>query len=642
MFPMQGNTESTSAILYVDDVFSAYTYTGNGGTQNIVNGIDLAGKGGMVWCKRRNGASDGHAIADTVRGAGNLLDSVSAGANLSRPTTISGFLSNGFSLGTDGFSKCNSNGDTYVGWTFRKAPKFFDVVTYTGNGANRTIAHSLGQVPGMIIVKRTDNTGSWMVYHNSIANTENLVLNTTAAKATNATAWNSTPATISVFNLGTHADVNTNAASYVAYLFAHDASTDGIIQCGSFTTDGSGNATVTLGWEPQFLITKAASSATYNDWLMFDSSRDLATTSGARNTLKPNTSVAEAAYGNGFYNVSATGFSLIAGNVNNSTQHIYLAIRRPNKPPTSGTQVYNAIARTGTGAAATVTGVGFAPELMLTKARGVPYAPLWASRLTSAGILYSSSTAAEGTNATVIDAATWSYTMDGIKLPGNGAATNESAITYINHFFKRAPGVFDQVCYRGTGGYQLIPHSLGIMPELVIVKSRTSVANWVVVRPNAAEWNNIYYLNTTGYYTSPTPACFGGGTTATAIDPYQNSLTNQNASNYVAYLFATKAGISKVGSYTGNGSTQTINCGFTTGARFVLIKNSSSTGDWYVWDSTRGIVAGNDPHLSLNTTAAEVTTDDSVDPDTSGFIVNQVAATNINVNGSTYIFLSFA
>ena len=66
------------------------------------------------------------------------------------------------------------------------------------------------------------------------------------------------------------------------------------------------------------------------------------------------------------------------------------------------------------------------------------------------------------------------------------------------------------------------------------------------------------------------------------------------------------------------------------------------TERWCVWESVRGIVAGNDPHLSLNTTAAEVTTDDSIDPDTSGFIVNQDAATNINVNAATYIYLSLA
>jgi hypothetical protein len=97
-----------------------------------------------------------------------------------------------------------------------------------------------------------------------------------------------------------------------------------------------------------------------------------------------------------------------------------------------------------------------------------------------------------------------------------------------------------------------------------------------------------------------------------------------------------------VGSYTGTGTTQVINCGFTAGSRFVLIKATSTTGNWYVWDSARGIVAGNDPHLSLNTTAAEVTTDDSVDTDSTGFVVNQVAATNINVSSATYVFLAVA
>jgi len=121
-----------------------------------------------------------------------------------------------------------------------------------------------------------------------------------------------------------------------------------------------------------------------------------------------------------------------------------------------------------------------------------------------------------------------------------------------------------------------------------------------------------------------------------------NSTSNSNGQTYVAYLFATLAGVSKVFSYTGNGSSQTINCGFTGGSRFVMIKRTDSTGNWYVWDSARGIVAGNDPHLSLNSTAAEVTTDDSVDTDNTGFIVNQVAATNVNVSSATYIGLAIA
>ena len=77
--------------------------------------------------------------------------------------------------------------------------------------------------------------------------------------------------------------------------------------------------------------------------------------------------------------------------------------------------------------------------------------------------------------------------------------------------------------------------------------------------------------------------------------------------------------------------------GFSAGCRFCLLKRTDDTGDWFLFDSTRGIITGNSPHLSLNTTAAEVTTDDSTDPYTAGISINQVAATNLNVNGATYI-----
>lgn len=110
----------------------------------------------------------------------------------------------------------------------------------------------------------------------------------------------------------------------------------------------------------------------------------------------------------------------------------------------------------------------------------------------------------------------------------------------------------------------------------------------------------------------------------------------------MAYLFASLRGISKVGSYVGNGVGQTIDCEFSAGARFVLIKRTDASGDWYVWDTARGIAAGNDPRLSMNSSAAEVTTDDSVDASSRGFIVNQLAATNINVSGATYLYLAIA
>jgi hypothetical protein len=108
------------------------------------------------------------------------------------------------------------------------------------------------------------------------------------------------------------------------------------------------------------------------------------------------------------------------------------------------------------------------------------------------------------------------------------------------------------------------------------------------------------------------------------------------------YLFATLPGISKVGSYTGTGTTLQINCGFTTGARFVLIKRTDSTGSWYVWDTARGIIAGNDPYLLLNSDAAEVTNTDYIDPLASGFEISSTAPAAINASGGSFIFLAIA
>ena len=112
--------------------------------------------------------------------------------------------------------------------------------------------------------------------------------------------------------------------------------------------------------------------------------------------------------------------------------------------------------------------------------------------------------------------------------------------------------------------------------------------------------------------------------------------------NYVAYLFATCAGVSKVGSYTGTGALQTVNCGFTSGARFVLIKRTDSTGDWWTYDSARGITSGNDPYLFLNSTAAEVTSTNYVDTDSTGFKVTAAAPAGLNASGGSFIFLAIS
>ena len=197
------------------------------------------------------------------------------------------------------------------------------------------------------------------------------------------------------------------------------------------------------------------------------------------------------------------------------------------------------------------------------------------------------------------------------------------------------------VAYSGTGSARTIPHSLGVAPEMIWAKKRNNSRDWGTgfasqgwtKRGPALDQNETSYVTSVLWNnTAPTDSVFS-----------VSGLTHINGSGdtYIAYLFATLAGISKVGSYTGNGSSQTINCGFSAGARFVLIKRTNATGNWMLFDSARGIVSGNDPYVYLDSGSAQITAEDAVDPHNSGFIINQTDGDQ-NVSGSTYIFYAIA
>jgi len=638
-------TQVSTAANYIEDVFSTWLYTGNASTQTIVNGIDLSGKGGLVWLKPRSGTygTISHALFDTSRGSGRRLNSNTTDAEFNGNNVLTAFNSNGFTLDSSSYNQPDS---TYVSWTFREQPKFFDVVTYTGTGANRTIAHNLGSVPGCIIVKRTDAAANWQVYHRSLANTQYLVLNSTAAVATGATRWNSTTPTSTVFSVGTDTTVNASGGTYVAYIFAHDAGgfgnagTDNVISCGSFTTDGSGIATVTLGYEPQWVLSKKTNGI--SDWIIVDSMRGNPTPYpqiANQQILRANTSGAEGAT-YGYPQPTATGF--ITTSLDLSSTYIYIAIRRgPMKTPTVGTSVFGLNARTGTGANATVTG-GQTDDAVLIKNRGGTDTSVLSTRLTGTGLLYPYGTEAESAAPPdILQANPWDV-MNGVKVGTTSSLTNASANTFINYLFRRAPGFFDVVCYTGTGSAgATYSHNLNSIPELMIFKSRTPSQPWTVYS-NLTGNTKIIDLSTTAAAVTNTTAWNSTSPTSSIFTVGSSGFTNGGGSTYIAYLFATLAGVSKAGSYTGTAAALTVNCGFTTGARFVLIKRTDSTGDWYVWDSARGITAGNDPYWRLNALAAEVTTTDWVDTAASGFELSNSAGNLANVVGGTYIFLAIA
>jgi hypothetical protein len=609
--------------------------SGGGGAVRIIWGVGRSfpsnaggtldpSKSFLFWGKRRDGVGSHYLWSPNV-GFNKYLSSDSTNsATTSTDGIVGGSLG---SLWMESNSLINQSfGFNYTSCVFRKAAKFFDVVTWTGNGVSgRQIPHSLGVAPGMIIIKSTSRAENWTVYHASLGNTSRMALNTTDTVITGTGVWTSTTPTSSYFTVSADNLVNFSGDTYVAYLFAHDTSSTGIIQCGSFTTDGSGNATVNLGWEPQYVMLKRTNSSSFSNWLVFDSMRGWAN-DGNTAVLNPNLSDAESTT-NGT-SPTATGFTV---GLQASSTYIYMAIRRPNKPPTSGTQVFD-MSSAMTGSAKPAFNGSFPVDMAIQ--RRPAFAQDWhiASRLTGTNNLYTNTTDAEISQVEN----TWGY-MDG------WGKWNVDNSDYKSWNFKRAPGFFDVVCYTGDNiGGRNVPHNLAAVPELIIVKKRSGVDDWYIYH-SALGATKPLVLNSSAvplgshidywYNTPPTSTVFYVG----AGNP-----NNYSPYTYVAYLFATLAGISKVGSYTGNGGTQNIECGFAAGARFVLIKRTDSTGDWYVWDTARGIVTGNDGRISLNSATAEVTTDDSVDPYSPGFTVNQLAATNINVTSATYIYLAVA
>jgi len=322
--------------LDVADVFSTDLYTGNGATQSITNGVDLSGQGGLVWIKDRDNANN-HRLHDSGQAGVNYsLSSNLTSASGTVANSISSFNADGYTIGSN--STYNGSGQDFVGWTFRRAPKFFDVVTYTGDGANasgfsaKNISHNLGSVPGAIIIKRTDTTEEWLGGFKNGTNYQALSLNETSASSgangitlsANDSTFNSGEITNAAQTIGG----NKNGATYVAYLFAHDTSDTGIIQCGSYTGNGSASGpTVTLGWEPQWLLVKRASNV--EAWYLFDNQRSAGATWD--DSLRPNgTNIENVGSALIRVDVSSTGFAPASSDtsVNNSGDtYIYMAIR---------------------------------------------------------------------------------------------------------------------------------------------------------------------------------------------------------------------------------------------------------------------------------------------------------------------------
>ena len=329
--------EVTGGLEEIESNFSTTTYGGTGSAQTITTGIDLSGSNdGLVWVKWRSGAlgSAPHVLVDTVRGVNKNLKTNTTDSE-DTTSSIDSFTSTGFTLAASNGPQGGTNysGGQYAAWTFKKAAKFFDVVTYTGDGASsRQIAHNLGTTVGSIFVKATNVSGTWEVYHRGLNGGTDpedykIALNTDAAQVGVTGAWANTAPTDSVFYVNGTANTNDSGKSYVAYLFAHDTSSGGQVKCDSYSGTGSAGNTVNIGWEPQWLLIKRTDTSIADSWIIHDNVRGMST--GNDPYLLASSSAGENSIG--IIQTNSTGFELTSTyggwNASGGT-YIYIAIRK--------------------------------------------------------------------------------------------------------------------------------------------------------------------------------------------------------------------------------------------------------------------------------------------------------------------------
>ena len=263
-----------------------YSGDGNDDRDIVFDVTDTSMQPNMLWSARRD-SGDNLSIYDSVRGDGKELRTAESGGEYDRSDNIQALNSNGFQVGTDG--QVNASGGTYVSWGWKEsATAGFDIVSYTGNGSNRTIAHSLSATPDLVITKRRDNTGNWMVGGSTTLGGDNklLLLDTTAALDDNSEVYQSFSS--STFGIGVNAYINTDTSTYISYLFSGK---QGYSKFSSF--EGSGNADGPFCWcgmKPAFVLIRNVDSV--EGWHIFDNKRNGHNADNTR--LYPHSAEAEA------------------------------------------------------------------------------------------------------------------------------------------------------------------------------------------------------------------------------------------------------------------------------------------------------------------------------------------------------------
>jgi len=329
--------------------------------------------------------------------------------------------------------------------------------------------------------------------------------------------------------------------------------------------------------------------------------------------------------------------------------------------PPVGSENFNIVLYSGNSSTQAITGVGFQPDWVWIKERGplVEQSNLYDSTRGVQKFLVSNDTASEVTgSANRLNA----FNADGFTV-GSDNEINDSGSTYVAWCWKANGGTtssngngditstvqanvdagFSIITYTGNGSAaQTVGHGLNVAPDLLIVKERSgsnSWDDWTVGSDVIANWAQNIRLNTSGAqfvgYNGAPFANTPPTSTVFTVDYQGGAGINGSGDTFVAYAFASITGYSKVGTYSGTGSSNSIT-GLGFQPAWVMIKSTSSTEDWAIFDESRGA----NVFLTANTNAAEQSFS-GFSFDSDGFTVPGTSGMT-NGSGQTYLYLAFS
>jgi len=314
---------------------------------------------------------------------------------------------------------------------------------------------------------------------------------------------------------------------------------------------------------------------------------------------------------------------------------------------------------TGNGSTQTISGLGFSPDFVWTKARS--FAENNNVFDTVRGV--TKLLLPDSTNADQTISGITSFNSDGYTV-GSHVACNSNGQTYVSWNWDAGSStvsntdgsITSSVRANPTAGFSIstwtsngassietVGHSLGVTPALIIAKGRGpgTSSNWHV-------WSNTFsnqvrdylYLNSTAAKTTAGVDIWS--TSSTTFGIRQSSIAVNN-DGCVAYCFAPVEGYSAFGSYTGNGSTDGPFVFTGMRPRWVLIRRTDSGNDWQIFDTARNEYNETVAVLIPNTSAAEVnaSTNKLGDVLSNGFKLRASGA-GVNASSGTYIYAAFA